>query len=236
MRGRREYRWRDFYDEEYFEAGTKSTYGRYGPDSAYGKSEEDSKCHYVTCLSFANKYLNVFDGRGKRALEIGCAYGYGLKVLESFGYVVCGVDISEYAISRAKDCLGSSGDIAVADAQQLPFKDSQFDLIIGLDVLEHLPSPELMVAACYRLLKPGGLLVVPTDNKIAPLAKILNSLRLRFEDESHINLRSPGEWRKTFSKHNWQSLVITCCQSIPRTRIVFNLPYLGERIRILAQR
>jgi len=198
---------KDWYDEEYFEGGKsppRSNYTFYA--RGYSELEEGTKEHYTTQLGTANKYMkqyvNIFDGQGKKALEIGCAYAYGLRVLRQFDYAIYGVDISEYAIKRARDYLGDLGNVAVSDAEQLPFKDSSFDLILGFGVLEHLPFPELMISECYRLLKPGGLFIAKTNNRISPYCEIFS--RLRFSDRTHINVRGPQNWGKAFRRYNWK--------------------------------
>jgi SAM-dependent methyltransferase len=235
MKRREKCRWRNYYDEQYFEEGRGSSYGRNVPP--YSKAGESIKRYHLSYFNLANRYTNryldVFDGRGKRALDIGCAYGYGLKLLQGMAYEAHGIDISEYTIKRANDFLGDSGNIAVADAQQLPFKDSQFDLIVSFDLMEHLPYPEQMVADCHRLLKQGGLFLGVTSNNVSPLYRIeifFNKM------ESHINARAPWNWRKVFEKHKWQGLRIVCSQWLPKVQRKINLPYLGLEVLILARK
>jgi len=227
---------RHYFDEEYFEGDgkrPKSGYVRY--HGGYSKLEEAMGKHFHNIFNMANRYtkgcLDVFAGQGKKALEIGCAYGYGLKVIQRLGYQAYGIDISEYAIGRAGDICEDVSDVVVADAQQLPFKGLQFDLIACFDVMEHLPQPELMVAECYRLLKHSGLFVATSDNKNSLYGRLVMR-----DDATHINMRGPQGWRNVFARYDWQRLRILCFERIPKTEIRFVVPYLGNTIMILAQK
>lgn len=53
-------------------------------------------------------------------------------------------------------------DLVANISGELPFKDGSFDAVISSNVFEHMPDPELAIAECYRILKPGGVLVAHT--------------------------------------------------------------------------
>lgn len=97
-------------------------------------------------------------------LDIGCGYGY---LLEHFRdrFTLYGTDISPHAVAQAQARLPYAR-IAVADVQEgLPFP-GPFQVILAINVLEHLASPESAIRVIYKHLAPGGLLVVhlPTVN------------------------------------------------------------------------
>jgi len=221
----------DYFGEEYFERGAGSSYSRNIPP--YSKAEEDIRRYYISYLNMVNKYFDVLNGKGKKALEIGCAYGYGLKLLETIGYDVYGIDFSEYAIKQAKDFLGDSGYIAVADGRQLPFRDSQFDLVIAIDVLEHVYHAKQVVANCYRVLKSGGLFGAVIPNKLSLMYQI-NMLVSR--TESQISPRPSWDFRKAYKNQNWQTLNMLYPQWLPKIQRKLNIRYLGVKILILARK
>jgi len=228
--GREKHKWRDYYDEAYFERGVGSPYGR--KISSYSEAEAEIRRYCISYLNLADKYSPIRDGRSKWALEIGCAYGYGLKLLEELGYKACGIDISEYAIKQAKGSLeNSAGNVAVANGQRVPFKESSFDLVVSFDLMEHLPYPEQMVADCYHLLKARGLFIAVTPNNISPLYKMgifFNKM------PSHINVRSPWNWRRVFKEYDWQGLKILFPQWLPKIQRKINLPYVSPELLIIA--
>jgi 2-polyprenyl-3-methyl-5-hydroxy-6-metoxy-1,4-benzoquinol methylase len=146
--------------------------------------------HVLAVLKWASKRLheNLLDGQGKRALDVGCAYGYTSKVLAGLGYETCSVDISVWGIRQAKGLSGS--DFLVCDAQTpMPFKAEPFDLVTCFDVLEHLTQPAKALLGMFEACK--GVLVCTTPNK-----KVEKPVRrlMRDYDKTHINVKAPTAW------------------------------------------
>ncbi|MBN2382785.1 class I SAM-dependent methyltransferase [bacterium] len=116
--------------------------------------------------------INTFF-RCKRVLEIGCAMGYLLRQLVAYGYDAYGLDFSQYCIERVPAEI--KGRVRQADLLAIPFQNASFDLVIGLDILEHLPPSLLQKAllSIKRVLKPGGLYlgVIPAygENEFGPM-------------------------------------------------------------------
>jgi 2-polyprenyl-6-hydroxyphenyl methylase/3-demethylubiquinone-9 3-methyltransferase len=114
-----------------------------------------------------------------RLLDIGCGGGLLSEPMARLGFSVTGVDASERNIGVARVHAGRSGlDInylastaeALIDAGAAPF-----DVILNMEVIEHVADPKAYLADCARLLAPGGLMVVATLNrtfKSLALAKI----------------------------------------------------------------
>jgi SAM-dependent methyltransferase len=94
---------------------------------------------------------------GKDILDIGCGTGTNLEGLKNFGSAF-GIDQSNLALSfcqkRGLELL------AQAEAGAIPFKENCFDIITTLDLLEHLPDDEAALEEAFRVLKPGGILLV----------------------------------------------------------------------------
>lgn len=113
-----------------------------------------------------------FDGlRGKRIADIGCGAGLVAEPLAAAGAVVTGIDMAEDLIDTARrHAADAQVDIdyrtmaVEALAEEQP---GRFDAVTCLEMLEHVPQPDAVVAACARLLKPGGQLVMSTINRNA---------------------------------------------------------------------
>jgi len=110
------------------------------------------------------KALLSFDFEFERALDAGCGEGFAAMNL-SAKYPdarLFGVDISDQAVRMAKETFPEMPAI-VGDVTMLPFNDKQFDLVTSLEVLEHLPQPELAVEMYRKLSRRYVLLSVPNE-------------------------------------------------------------------------
>jgi SAM-dependent methyltransferase len=102
---------------------------------------------------------------GKDVLDAGCGEGYGAAMLAERAASVVGVDLEreviEHAAVRYPSVRFETGDLAT-----LGFDDGSFDAVITFQVIEHLQSPRGFVAECARVLRPGGLIVLSTPNRL----------------------------------------------------------------------
>ncbi len=109
--------------------------------------------------------------QGKKVLDVGCGGGILTEAMAASGAQVSGIDLSEKALQVARLHLLESGHqvdyqliSAEAFADQQP---GQFDVVTCLEMLEHVPDPSSIVAACARLVKPGGWVFFSTLNRNA---------------------------------------------------------------------
>jgi len=108
------------------------------------------------CLGFAPARL-----AGLTVLEVGCGAGRFTEVLVQAGAFVHAVDLSN-AVDANRRNIGERPNYVVAQADLLrpPFPAGSFDVVLCLGVLQHTPSPKASVAALWRMVKAGGLLVI----------------------------------------------------------------------------
>jgi ubiquinone/menaquinone biosynthesis C-methylase UbiE len=108
--------------------------------------------------------------QGKRILEIACGRGGFSRLLGSREASVCGADFSASAVAIAKERLLGHPALAgrvtyvQADAQNMPFEENSFDIVISCETIEHVPDPRAAVREMYRVCKPGGTLYLTTPN------------------------------------------------------------------------
>ena len=106
---------------------------------------------------------------GARVVDVGCGGGLLSESLAARGAAVLGIDASDDAVAAARAHLrGSELDVeyrvttAEALADSLP---KRFDLVTCMELIEHVPDGEALVAACARLTRPGGTVVFSTINR-----------------------------------------------------------------------
>ncbi len=118
---------------------------------------------------------------GLRVLEAGCGAGRFTELLVGAGALVHAVDLS-LAVDANRRNVGERANytVAQADIRALPFPPASFDVVLCLGVLQHTPSPEESIAALWRMVAPGGQLVVDHYTwtlsrltKLAPLYRVI---------------------------------------------------------------
>lgn len=105
---------------------------------------------------------------GKSAVDVGCGGGLACEPMARLGAVVTGIDPSPENIAVARDHAAASGlDIRyeARRAEDLVLDGRTFDIVVALEVIEHVPNPAAFVATCASLLAPGGLMVLSTLNR-----------------------------------------------------------------------
>lgn len=105
----------------------------------------------------------------KTVLDVGCGGGIFAEALAQAGAIVTAIDMDAAALETAKAHAITHEvniDYRLQMVETLAATDTQqFDLITCMEMLEHVPHPEQIIAACARLLKPEGLLFVSTLNR-----------------------------------------------------------------------
>ena len=106
---------------------------------------------------------------GKKILDVGCGGGILAEGMASAGADVTGIDLSEKALGVAKLHLLESGrkvDYRLIAAEELAAEMAgAFDIVTCMEMLEHVPDPGSIVAACAALVKPGGHVFFSTLNR-----------------------------------------------------------------------
>jgi SAM-dependent methyltransferase len=116
-----------------------------------------------------NRYRVALEySAGRRVLEVACGAGMGLGYLAKAADFVVGGDYTERLLCLAKEHYGDRMPLVRLDAQNLPFHDGAFDLVVIFEALYYLPDASSFVGEACRVLAPGGMLVIGTVNKDAP--------------------------------------------------------------------
>jgi SAM-dependent methyltransferase len=105
--------------------------------------------------------------RDRDILEAACGAGMGLGYLARTARMVVGGDINEIVLAIAQNQYQGRPNIIVKkfDAQELPFPDQSFDVVLLYEAIYYLASPEKFVQEAKRVLRPGGRLIIGSVNK-----------------------------------------------------------------------
>ena len=133
--------------------------------------------HRINPLRLAyirDKAAEAFGGgkplQGLKLLDVGCGGGLVTLPLARLGALALGVDASADAIGAARaraEAIGSDAQFRQALAEDLLAEGQSFEIVTALEMLEHVPDPQALVATLAALVKPGGLLVTSSINRTA---------------------------------------------------------------------
>ncbi len=144
--------------------------------SPTGKFKPLHKFNPVRLTYIREKVLETFNCdpksvkpfKGLRFLDIGCGGGLLSEPMARLGAKVVGADASPVNIEVAKLHAAESGleiDYRATTAVALAAAGEQFDVILNMEVVEHVADVELFIEACGSMVKPGGLMFVATINR-----------------------------------------------------------------------
>ncbi|MHB8646649.1 MAG: class I SAM-dependent methyltransferase [Thermomicrobiales bacterium] len=145
--------------------------------------------------------LVAHGARGGALLEIGCGNGFFLEEARARGYTtVRGIEPSVAATEQAEATI--RGAIIRDVLRPGLLEPEQFDVICAFQVLDHLPDPGAVLDECWKLLKPGGLMLCLNHNVAALSARLLGE-RSPIVDIEHTYLYSPTTMRALFTAHGF---------------------------------
>jgi ubiquinone/menaquinone biosynthesis C-methylase UbiE len=104
---------------------------------------------------------------GKVVLDIACGEGYGSAVLAGVASRVYGVDIAPDAIAHAKASYQRSNlEFLIGRCAEIPLPDCAVDLVVSFETIEHHTEHEAMFAEIKRVLRPGGVMIMSSPDKL----------------------------------------------------------------------
>jgi SAM-dependent methyltransferase len=102
---------------------------------------------------------------GREVLEAGCGEGYGADLIAGVARRVVAVDYDQSAIAHVRHRYPRV-QVLHANLTELPLPDASVDVVVNFQVIEHLWDQGQFVGECARVLRPAGLLMVSTPNRI----------------------------------------------------------------------
>lgn len=145
---------------------------------------------------WSNRFYAILARRygksGSRLLEIGSGLGHLVGQLED-GFDTYAVDVNHWALAQSKPNAPNTP-LHVGSAEEIPFADNTFGVIIIKHVVEHLLHPEKAIAELSRVLTSSGVLILSTPNLDSVLKPWKGEIWIGYQDPTHIALKLPSEW------------------------------------------
>lgn len=107
-----------------------------------------------------NELLSDIGGKGKKLLDVSCKEGDILESVKSKGFICRGTNFEPNSRHRQDTAVDYDVDLR----NGLPYEDESFDIVLLVEVLEHISCHDDIIRELSRILKPGGILILTTPN------------------------------------------------------------------------
>ncbi|PLZ08812.1 methyltransferase domain-containing protein [Fischerella thermalis] len=158
--------------QEFYDASSglwEEIWGEHMHHGYYGADGTEKKNRRQAQIDLIEEILNWADVQEtENILDVGCGIGgSSLYLAAKFHAKATGITLSPVQAARAKERasefnLSTQTNFLVANALEMPFADNSFDLVWSLESGEHMPDKTKFMQECYRVLKPGGKLIMVT--------------------------------------------------------------------------
>jgi 2-polyprenyl-3-methyl-5-hydroxy-6-metoxy-1,4-benzoquinol methylase len=143
----------DFYGKNYWMKHQQENYG-------YSDFETRTRLDLTERNLFWLKSLLSLSLPPGKALELGCAHGSFVALLNQAGYQAQGLEMSPWVVEFGRSAFGI--EVLQGPLEEHAIPEGSLDAIVLMDVIEHLPDPQGTMGLCLRLLKPEGVLLIQT--------------------------------------------------------------------------
>ncbi len=178
----------EHYGAGYFQGRSQSNYVDY-------ERRQGRKIVWLPLLWTFSRIATQYGRVPLTHLDVGCALGYFCSYARPFVHRSAGVDISSYAIARAREQFPDI-DFRRARAEQLPFAAGTFDIVTSFDTLEHLPDVSGAVAELHRVLRPKGTLLA----RMPYAGFVRRCFGWRDRDPTHISVLPLDAWKSVITR------------------------------------
>jgi 2-polyprenyl-6-hydroxyphenyl methylase/3-demethylubiquinone-9 3-methyltransferase len=178
----------------------------------------------AACKRFTRDAKRLDALAGLRILDIGCGGGLLSEPLARLGAAVVGADPAAANIAAARLHAEEGGlavDYRVTTAEELADAGERFDVVLAMEVVEHVAEVNLFVARCAEMVKPGGLMIVATLNRT------LKSFALAIVGAEYVLRwlpRGTHQWDKFVTPNELEiALEMADLRVINQTGVIYNL-------------
>jgi SAM-dependent methyltransferase len=178
--------------------------------------------------------------RGK-VIEIGCSFGFQLNEFRKRGWEIEGVEPNHNSARHAQEALSITVQTSILEGAGIA--DESADVVVMLHVIEHIPDPVGTVSEIFRVLKPGGHLVLETPRYDTLTFRMLGKRERSVSCDGHILFFTDESLAKVYSKAGFKKVRLDYVgRTLTLDRLVYNLGVMSksktleERLIALARR
>ena len=183
-------------------------------------SNEYERTNYLSPIT-EKRYNQLLDGfekyrKNNRILDIGAGCGFFITTAKKRGWEVYGTELSKNSVAG---CKNLNSELSYGELHELQFPEESFDVVVNLEVIEHLNNPIQFVGEISRILRKGGITYLTTPNFNA-----IHRFRLKEKYDvisypNHLCYYTPKTIKKLFKANNFTpKKVITTGYSFTRLR------------------
>ncbi len=156
-----------------------------------GKVESNLMLEHLSRYHFANQFTE-----NCHTLDLACGSGYGAAILSDHALQVTAIDLSEPAVRYGKGKFYRDNiHFLVGKGENLPVADNSIDLVVAFEIIEHLQHPEKLLAEIRRVLRPEGMAILSTPNRLV-------SEEIQTEKNPyHVREYSPNEFQELLNHY-----------------------------------
>jgi len=138
-------------------------------------------------------------------LDVGCGAGERLEQMRGLGWTVSGLDFDEKAVGVAK---ARGLDVSCGTIPGIWFPPETFDVVTMNHVIEHVPDPIELLKECYRILKPGGKVVLTTPNSSSWGHKFFREHWRGLEPPRHLHIFGPSSIEQILKRAGFDAVIV----------------------------
>jgi 2-polyprenyl-3-methyl-5-hydroxy-6-metoxy-1,4-benzoquinol methylase len=171
----------------------------------------DRKLSRFSMYWFARRYYAALARRfapyqGGKLLEMGCGLGHLLGLLQD-DFECVGIDLAQYSIEQTQENAPRATALMMSADDLSAFDEGEFDVVIALHLVEHLPDPADTIRQVNRILSDNGLWLFATPNPGYSLRRFKDPQTDAIgKDPTHINVHPPQQWRTWCEKSGFRML------------------------------
>ena len=165
-------------------------------DNIYKKYQKDGKEYATLQPGLIPEFLNFiqkYDFKMKRVLDIGCGNGKYLVFLKSLGFKTDGIDSSPTAVEMTKEALNDDSNVLLTDMYEYDFPKEQYDLVISIAAIHHGLKAQVRrtIKQIYTALLSGGIFFVTLPDNEGALHWISMTEHQELEPGVRVPLHGP---------------------------------------------